>query len=69
MPNRDGPVHVATITCTHHGKAYQTHLLCRTYREGNKVKHQTLDLGSVMRTTCTQTWIGWANASLTLREG
>ena len=42
MPNRDRPVHVASITCNHHGKAYQTHLLRRTYRDGNKVKHQTL---------------------------
>ena len=35
-------VHVATITRTHNGKTYQTHLLRRTYREGGKVKHETL---------------------------
>lgn len=35
-------VHVATITKTHNGKVYQTHLLRRTYREGGKVKHETL---------------------------
>ena len=42
MPHRYGPVHVATINCTRHDKVYQTHLLRRTYRDGNKVKHQTL---------------------------
>lgn len=30
------------ITRTHNGKTYQTHLLRRTYREGGKVKHETL---------------------------
>lgn len=42
MRKRSGRVHVASITCTHHGKAYQTYLLRRTYRDGNSVKHQTL---------------------------
>jgi transposase len=42
MPNRDKPVHVAIIKCTRRDKVYQTHLLRRTYRDGNKVKHQTL---------------------------
>jgi transposase len=35
-------VHVATTKRTHNGKVYQTTLLRRTYREGGKVKHQTL---------------------------
>ena len=42
MPRRNGSVHVATTTRRHKGKVYQTHLLRRSYREGGKVKHQTL---------------------------
>ena len=42
MPSRNGPVHVATIVRRYKGKVYKTHLLRRTYREGAKVKHETL---------------------------
>ena len=42
MPSRNGSVHVATTTRKYKNKVYQTHLLRRTYREGGKVKHQTL---------------------------
>ncbi len=42
MPTRNGSVHVATTTRKYKNKVYQTHLLRRTYREGGKVKHQTL---------------------------
>jgi len=42
MPSRNGSVHVATTTRRYKSKVYQTHLLRRTYREGGKVKHQTL---------------------------
>lgn len=42
MPRRNGAVHVATTTRHYKGKTYQTHLLRRTYRDGGKVKHQTL---------------------------
>ena len=42
MPSRNGPVHVATTRRTYKGKVYETHLLRRSYREGGKVKHQTL---------------------------
>lgn len=42
MPSRNGAVHVATTTRHYKGKTYQTHLLRRTYRDGSKVKHQTL---------------------------
>ena len=42
MPDRSGPVHVATTKRVHKGKTYYTHLLRRTYRQGGKVKHQTL---------------------------
>lgn len=42
MPSRNGVVHVATTRRTYKGKVYETHLLRRTYREGGKVKHQTL---------------------------
>ena len=42
MPNRNGSVHVATTERRYKNKVYQTHLLRRSYREGGKVKHQTL---------------------------
>jgi transposase len=42
MAKRNGPVHVATIKRVSGGKAYQSHLLRRTYREDGKVKHETL---------------------------
>jgi Transposase DDE domain len=42
MPRRFGPVHVATTVRRYKGRLYQTHLLRRTYREGGKVKHETL---------------------------
>jgi Transposase DDE domain len=42
MARRGEAVHVATTSRTYKGKTYQTHLLRRTYREGGKVKHQTL---------------------------
>jgi hypothetical protein len=35
-------VHIATVTKTHNGKVYTSVLLRRTYREGEKVKHETL---------------------------
>lgn len=42
MAKRTGRVHVATTTRHYKGKVYQTHLLRRSYREGGKVKHETL---------------------------
>lgn len=42
MPSRSGAVHVATTRRTYKGRVYETHLLRRTYREGDQVKHQTL---------------------------
>jgi transposase len=42
MPSRNGAVHVATTTRNYKGKTYSTHLLRRTYRDGAKVRHQTL---------------------------
>jgi hypothetical protein len=42
MPARTGPVHVARIKRTHKGKDYFTYLLRRSYRDGGKVKHETL---------------------------
>src|SRR5206468_8860659 len=42
VPARTGSVHVATTQRHYKGKVYETHLLRRTYREGGKVKHQTL---------------------------
>jgi transposase len=42
MTTRGGAVHVATTRRRYKGKLYETHLLRRTYREGSKVKHQTL---------------------------
>ena len=35
-------MHVATTRRTYKGKVYETHLLRRSYREGGKVKHETL---------------------------
>jgi len=42
MASRNGAVHVATTTRRYKGRTYQSHLLRRTYRDGGKVKHQTL---------------------------
>jgi len=42
MARRDGPVHVATTTRKYKDKVYTTHLLRRTFREGGKVKHETV---------------------------
>ena len=42
MPARNGSIHVATTSRIYKGKTYHTHLLRRTFREGDKVKHQTL---------------------------
>ena len=42
MAKRNGSVHVATTKRTYKGKVYTTHLLRRSYREGSKVKHETL---------------------------
>lgn len=42
MAKRSGAVHVATTNRTYKGKVYTTHLLRRSYREGSKVKHETL---------------------------
>ena len=42
MPSRNGPVHVATTRRVYKDRVYETHLLRRSYREGGKVKHETL---------------------------
>jgi transposase len=42
MPRRTGAIHVATTRRTYKGKLYETHLLRRSYRDGDKVKHETL---------------------------
>jgi hypothetical protein len=42
MPSRNGAVHVATTQRVYKGRVYQTHLLRRTYRDGEQVKHETL---------------------------
>ena len=42
MPSRSGTVHVATTTRRYKGRIYQSHLLRRTFRVGNQVKHETL---------------------------
>jgi transposase len=42
MPRRGRAVHVATTKRKYKGKVYLTHLLRRSYREGGKVKHETL---------------------------
>lgn len=42
MANRDLACHVATNRRHYKGKVYENHYLRRTYREGDKVKHETL---------------------------
>jgi transposase len=42
MSRRSSAVHVATTKRVYKGRVYETHLLRRTYRDGGKVRHQTL---------------------------
>jgi transposase len=42
MPKRTGAVHVVTTTRHYNSKTYQTHLLRRSYREGGKVRNETV---------------------------
>lgn len=42
MAKRSGTAHVVTTTRKYKDKVYRTHLLRRSYREGNKVKNETL---------------------------
>lgn len=42
MAKRNGPVHVVTTRRKYKDKVYQSHLLRRSYREGGKVKNETL---------------------------
>lgn len=42
MATRSGAVHVATTRRHYKGKVYETHLLRRSYREGGKVRTETL---------------------------
>jgi len=42
MPSRGGAVHVVTTTRQYKGRVYTTHLLRRSFREGTKVRNETL---------------------------
>src|SRR5216684_2608894 len=42
MPTRTGAVHVVTTTRHYKDKTYQAHLLCRSYREGSRVRKETV---------------------------
>ena len=42
MAKRGGSVHVATTTRKYKDRTYTTHLLRRTYRDGDRVRHETL---------------------------
>jgi len=42
MPARTGVAHVVTTTRRYKDQVYRTHLLRRSYREGNQVKNETL---------------------------
>ena len=42
MAQRGGAVHVVTTRRTYKGREYTSHLLRRSYREGNKVRNETL---------------------------
>src|ERR1700682_2093717 len=42
MSERGGAVHVVTTRRTYKGRVYETHLLRRSYRDGDQVKNETL---------------------------
>jgi len=42
MPSRGGAVHVVTTSRQYKGRTYQSHLLRRSYREGGKVRNETV---------------------------
>ncbi len=42
MPTRTGAAHVVTTRRKYKDKIYETHLLRRSYRDGDKVKNETL---------------------------
>ena len=42
MPKRSGAVHVVTTTRHYKDKVYHSHLLCRSYREGRRVRKETV---------------------------
>jgi len=42
MATRTGPAHVVTTTRHYKGRLYRTHLLRRSYRDGGRVKNETL---------------------------
>jgi transposase len=42
MPKRGGSIHVVTTTRSYKGKVYKTHLLRRSFREGDKVRNETV---------------------------
>ncbi len=42
MARRGGAVHVAKVETRYKGRVYVSHLLRRSFREGGKVKHETL---------------------------
>src|ERR1017187_9873594 len=42
MSERGGAVHVVTTRRTYKGRVYETHLLRRSYREGDRVRNETL---------------------------
>ena len=42
MPARNGPVHVVTTTRQYKGRVYTNHLLRRSFRDGGKVRNETL---------------------------
>ena len=42
MATRGGPVHVVTTTRQYKGRVYTTHLLRRSFRDGSKVRNETL---------------------------
>ena len=42
MSTRTGAVHVVTTTRHYKDKVYQAHLLCRSYRDGSRVRKETV---------------------------
>lgn len=71
MARRSGAVHVARIVSRHKGREYVSHLLRRSYRDGDKVRHETVGnishlpeevIGVVRRALAGETFVAASDA-------
>src|SRR5680860_952237 len=71
MARRSGAVHVARIVSKHKGREYVSHLLRRSYRDGDKVRHETVGnishlpeevIGVVRRALAGETFVAASDA-------